>query len=105
MTHASAGRGCLPRDECHNRFGHVFPCVGCCVLFGRAPDLAYHDDRVGLLILLKLPRGICVFGPDDRIAADADCGGLSKPERRQLSDCLIREVPDRETTPMRPSLW
>ena len=49
------------------------------VLFGRAADLADHHDRLGLRVGEEHLQHGDEFGALDRIAADADRGGLAEP--------------------------
>ena len=58
-------------------------------LLGVAADLADHDDRVRLRILVEQLQRVEEVRADDRVAADPDAGRLSDPELRQLPDRLI----------------
>ena len=46
-------------------------------LFGVAADFADHDDGVGIGVFVEEPEGVGEGGADDRVAADADAGGLA----------------------------
>jgi hypothetical protein len=48
-------------------------------LLGRAADLADHDDALRLLVGEEQLEGVDEVGALDRIAADADAGGLAEP--------------------------
>src|SRR5450755_908891 len=52
--------------------GHVLLDEGRRPLFRVAADLADHDDRVGLRVLLERPQAVDVGSADDRVPADAD---------------------------------
>src|ERR1700757_4132178 len=82
MTHAAAGRRRDARNEPDHRLlaaalGLVFQELGG-VFFGRSADFADHDDRGGLGISQKHLQHVNEFGALDRIAADADRGGLAE---------------------------
>ncbi len=47
--------------------------------FVGAADLADHDDRVGVRIVVEQPQHVDVLQTIDRIAADADRGRLPEP--------------------------
>ena len=57
--------------------------------FGVAADFADHDDGVRVGIVVEELDGVEKCGADDRIAADADAGGLADAELRQLADGFI----------------
>ena len=59
------------------------------LFLGRSADLANHDHRVGLGIVLEQPERVDVRRADQRIAADADAGALAEPVPRQLIDRLV----------------
>ena len=62
-------------DVAHDRLGHVLCDVCRGPLLGVADDLADHDDRVGVGIVLECLEAVDVGRADDRVAADADTGG------------------------------
>src|SRR5882672_8445181 len=76
MAHAPPGRRGLPRDEADHRLLDLGLDEGGGLLLGIAPDLADHHDRLGPGVVAKEPQGVRVVGADDRVAADADAGGL-----------------------------
>jgi hypothetical protein len=88
------------RDVADDRLGHVVLDVGRGPLLGVAADLADHDDRLGLGVLLEGLEAVDVGGADDRVAADADAGG--EAEVPQLEHHLVGQVPDFETRPILP---
>src|SRR3546814_16053556 len=53
-------------------------------LFGRAADLADHDDRLGRLVRKEQLEHVDEVGAVDRIAADADRSRLAKARHRRL---------------------
>src|SRR5664280_3024396 len=53
-------------------------------LLGVAADLANHDDGVRVRIRVEQLQRVQERGPDDRVAADPDAGGLADPELGQL---------------------
>ena len=59
------------------------------LFFGAAADLANHDHRVGLGIVREQLQRVDVRRADQRIAADADAGGLAQAEPRQLMDRFV----------------
>ena len=61
------------------------------VLLVGAADLAHHDDRVGLRIVLEGPEHVDEVGADDRVAADADAGALADPVPGQVIDDFVGE--------------
>ena len=71
MAHAFPGRGGLTRDERHHRLADVVFDVLGRRLFVGAPDLADHDDRVGLFVVLEHVEQFDEVKPLDRIATDA----------------------------------
>src|SRR6478735_5804758 len=64
-----------PGDVADDRLGDVVLDVGRRTLLGVATDLADHDDRVGVGVVLERLEAVDVRGADDRVAADADAGG------------------------------
>src|SRR3546814_17847750 len=61
------------------------------LFFGRAADLADHDDRLGGFVGEEKLQHIDEVGAVHRIAADADGSGLSKARSGGLVDRLIGE--------------
>src|SRR5262249_41348827 len=93
MAHAAAGRRGAPGDEADHRL----PAAALAfvdeelrgVLFGRAADLADHDDRLGRLVRQEHREHVDELGALDRIAADADRRGLAEPFARGLVYRLV----------------
>src|SRR6201994_1940149 len=93
MAHAAAGRGSDAGDESDHRFlaaalGFVLDELGG-VFLGRTADLADHDDRGGLVVGQELLQHVDELGALDRVAADADRGGLAEAFRRGLEHGFI----------------
>ncbi len=59
--------------------------------FGVASDFADHHDGMGVGICVEQLDGIEESGTDDRVAANADAGGLPDAEARELVDGFIGE--------------
>ena len=74
------------------------------VLLGRAADLADHDDRLGLRVGEEHLEHVDELGALDRIAADADRGGLAEARVGGLEHRLVGSVPERDTMPTVPGL-
>ena len=89
VAHAASGRRGLSGDEADHRLLHVLLDVGRRGLFGVAADLADHDDGVRVRVVVEELDGVDEVGADDRVAADADAGGLADAELRQLADGFI----------------
>src|SRR5690606_34802410 len=89
MAHALARRGGDAGDEADHRLLHVrLDPVGGFFLVAAA-DLADHDDRIGIRILVEELQDVGVLEAVDRVAADADGRGLSQAERGELADRLV----------------
>jgi len=75
MTHAAAGRrGAAGNESDHGLLAATFGFIGkelSGVLFGRATNLADHDDRFGRLVGQKHRQHVDELGALDRVAADA----------------------------------
>src|SRR5580704_2186078 len=83
MPHAAARRGGAAGNEAHHRLaaaalGFIGHELGG-ILLGRPADLTDHDDRFGGLIGEEHFQHLDELGALDRIAPDADRGGLPKP--------------------------
>src|SRR5689334_394214 len=95
MAHAAAGWGGAAGDETDHRL--LAPALGLVleelrrVLLGRAADLADHHDRLGGRVGQKHLQHVDEVGALDRIAADADRGGLAEVFARGLEDRLVGE--------------
>src|SRR5690606_35212273 len=61
------------------------------VFFGAAADLADHDDRLGRIVLEEQFEHVDEIGAVDRIAADADGGGLAEADLGGLVDRFVSE--------------
>src|ERR1700722_6000964 len=91
VAHAAPGRRGLPADKSDYRFLDVPLNV-----FGRgflrvSADFANHDDRVSARIFVEHANRIEKAGADDRIATDADTGGLTDAEMGKLIDRFVGE--------------
>ena len=88
MAHAPAWRGGAPGDEADRRLGAAAPGFVAEELrrlfLGRAADLADHDDRTGSVVGEEKFQHVDEIGAVDRIAADANRGGLAKPRHGGL---------------------
>src|SRR3989442_1086627 len=104
VAHAPAGGGGLAGDEAHHRLPHALLHEGGGLLLGVAPDLADHDDGGGPGVVVEQAQGIRVVAADDRIAADADAGGLADAEGRELGHRLVGEGPGPADHAHRPAL-
>ncbi len=93
MAHAPAGRGGNAGDESYHRL--LAAALGLVlqelrgVFLGRTADLADHDDRSGVVVAQEHFQHVDEFGALDRVAADADRGGLAQPLLRGLEHRLI----------------
>ena len=59
------------------------------LFLGAAADLADHDDRLGLRIVLEQLQAIDEVHAMDRVAADADAGALAEADLRGLLDRFV----------------
>src|SRR5262249_49071939 len=84
LTHPSAGRRGLSRDEGDDRLPEVRLDPRGGVFLGAAADLADHDHRVGVRIVREQLQRVDVGRADERVAADADARRLPHAEARQL---------------------
>src|SRR5882724_2184253 len=91
MAHALARRRRDAGDEADDGLLHVrlHPARG--ILLVRAADLAHHDHRFGLRVVVEHLQNVDVLDAVDRIAADADAGGLAEAELGELADGFISE--------------
>src|SRR5580658_4878381 len=93
MAHAPAGRRGAPGDEAD--YGLLPAALGFVlqklrgVFFRRAADLADHDECFGRFVGQKHFQHFDEVGALDRIAADADRGGLAEPFPRGLEHRLV----------------
>src|SRR5215471_9479099 len=91
MPHPPPRRRGLPGDESNYRLLDVVFDIRRRGLFRGAADLANHDDDMRLWILVKEPDRIRMRRADDRIAANADTGGLADSQGRELANRFIRQ--------------
>src|SRR6266478_9721293 len=84
MTHAASRRGGLTSDEADNRLLDIRLDELRGALFGVATDFADQDDGMRIRIVIEQLNRIEEGCANDGIAADADAGGLSNAEARQL---------------------
>src|SRR2546422_923438 len=68
------------------------------------PDLADHHDGGGPRVVVEQAQGVRMVRADDRVAADADAGGLADAEGRELGHRLVGEGPGTAHHPHRPAL-
>ena len=71
VAHGLALGGREARDVADDRLGDMVHDVCRGTLLGVHADLADHDDRVSVGVVLKRLEAVDVRGPDDRVAADA----------------------------------
>jgi hypothetical protein len=74
------GGAVCPGNEADHRLLDVLFHEGRRGLLGVAADLADHHDGVGVRIFVEQPDGVHEIRADDRVAADADAGGLADAE-------------------------
>ena len=89
MAHAPSRRGGLAGDEADHGLLEFLLDVGRGFVLGRAADLADEDDGLGPGIVLEQPQKLDIFEPDDRVAPDADRGGLAQALLGHLLDGLV----------------
>ncbi len=75
------GGAVWPAMKDDDRLVEIFPDVGGGLFFQSAADLADHDHRFGLFVFLEQFQRFDERRADDRIAADADAGGLAQASR------------------------
>ena len=93
MSHAPAGGRRQPGDKTDHRFGDLFPDKSGRLFFGVAADFADHDNAAGVGVFLKSVQAVDEVGAVDRVAADADTGGLAYVLAGQLVDHLVGQGP------------
>ncbi len=94
MAHTAARWRGKPGDKAHRGLlglGLLEEIRG--VFLRRAPDLTDHDDGLGLGVLQEHIQAVDEVGAVDRIATDADAGGLSQTHRRGLCHRLVGQGP------------
>src|SRR5438067_663731 len=90
MAHAAArGSGDAGDEADHGllHFGTADEVGG--VFLGGAADFADHDDALGFRISQQHFQYFDMFGAFDRVAADADAGGLAQADGRGLPHRFI----------------
>jgi hypothetical protein len=91
VAHAAARRRRLAGDEADDRLLEPARDELGGLFLGAAADLADEHDRLGLGVLGEEPQGVDEGRADERVAADADAGGLAEAEQRELVDRLVGE--------------
>src|SRR5208282_5025740 len=91
VAHAAPRRGRLPGDEADHGLLDVVLDVRGCDFFRIAADLADQDDGVGVRVGIEELDGIEKRRSDDRVATDADAGGLADAKVRQLAHRFVGE--------------
>src|SRR6056297_168987 len=95
MAHAAARRGGAAGDEARRGFpAALLLLVGeelCGIFFGGPADFTDHDDALGLVIGEEPFQHVDMLCALDRVAADADAGGLAKAYIGGLLDRLVGE--------------
>ncbi len=71
VAHAAAWRRGLTGDEAYYGLFHMFFDEGCCGFFGRAANLADHDDGFGVWVIVQQAQRVDVRCADDGIAANS----------------------------------
>src|SRR6266850_6020607 len=104
VAHALSRRCGNARDEADDRFFHVVLRPARRDLLVRAADLAHHDHRLGLRVVVEHAQNVDVLQSVDRIAADADAGRLAEADLHQLPDRFISQRPGARHHPHRPLL-
>jgi len=90
VAHAAARRRGEAGDEADDRLldtGLLEELGG--FFLGSAPDLADHDNGLGLRVAQEEVEAIDEVGTVDRIATDTDAGGLSQADGRGLGHRLV----------------
>ena len=89
MAHALARRRGHAGDEADHRLSHVGLDPARAVFLVGAADLADHDHRFGLRIVVEHLHHVEVLQAVDRVAADADARRLAEAELHQLADRFV----------------
>ena len=89
MTHPLARRRGNPRNIGHHRLCHVRADVLGRFLLRRASDLTDHDDGFRAIVRLEQFEDVDEAAGRDRIAANADTGGLAETHVGGLFDRLV----------------
>src|ERR1700694_1639157 len=91
MAHALAWRSRNAGDKADHGFFHVGFYPTRTGLLGVAADLAHHDHRIGVGVVVEHLHDVDVLQSVDRVAADADTGRLAQPALHQLTDRFVRQ--------------
>ena len=91
MPHTFAGRCGDPGDKTDHRLFHVVLDPARAFLLVAAADLADHDHRVGLRVVIEQLHHIQMFQAVDRVAAYAHTGRLPQAQCAQLTDRFISQ--------------
>src|SRR5271165_120014 len=89
VAHALSRRRRDARNESDHRLLHVVPYPARAGFLVVAADFSHHDHGVGLRVLVEHPHHIDMLQAVDRIAADADAGGLAESQFHQLTHRLV----------------
>ena len=93
MAHALAWRRRDPGDKADHGFFHIGldpPRTG---LLGIAANLAHHDHRIGVGVVVEHLHDIDMLQSVDRVAADANASRLTQPALHQLTDRFVGQRP------------
>jgi hypothetical protein len=92
VAHPPAGRGGDARDEADDGLlGAALLDVLGGLLLGGASNLADEHDALGLVVLDEPLKAVDKVGAVERVATDADAGGLAEAELGGLGDGLVGE--------------
>src|SRR5467141_2134894 len=104
VAHALSRRRGDAGDEADDRFFHVVVRPARRDLLVRAADLAHHDHRFGLRVVIEHAWNVDVLQSVDRITADADAARLAESDFHQLPDRFISQRPGARHDSHRPLL-
>src|SRR5450755_463995 len=93
VAHALARGRCDPGNEADHGLAHIVLDPARAGFLIIAANLADHDDRIGFRVCIEQLHDIDMLHAIDRVAADADTGGLPEPELHQLAHGLVRQRP------------
>src|SRR5687767_1810537 len=91
MAHAATRRRRNAGDESYDRLLDVLLYELCRLLLCRSTDLADHQNRIGLRIVIEQSDSVDEARPVDGIAADADARRLAEADIGKLAHCLVGE--------------
>src|SRR5688572_12991105 len=89
MAHPAALWGRLTCDEPDNRLGNVLLHEGGGVLLVSTADLADHDDRISVRILLERAQAVDEVSSDNGVATDANARALTDPVAGEVIHDLV----------------